>query len=1084
MSLGQIGGGAGGAGIGAMIGSIVPGIGTAMGALIGFSIGSMIGGMVDPPRVKTQKIKPAGINLQTSEYGLTIPYITGTRKVAGNCLWVGNFQSHKHKRDNGGKGGGGGGEAVYYTYTVSVAFGLTINECTLIRAWAGKKEININEITFYDGTQIIPNAHIQSILSQQGKTRFPVWKKLCYVVLQDYDLGENNLIPNFTFEISRGGGVSYRELEYRAKWGTAGGGEGKLNNPTYIRSVGDYVYLCDSGNGRIQKFGNGGNFQKVIKAGLNSPGGFEVDQFSIYIAETGANRVIWCPEVDGRVNQEISIASPRDICSVTTNKKYVIGYSDGQTKLYKLEYVYENDYSYIWQVSSTTNLGAWVGTSITFDGTYFYIADSTNNLVKKYNQNGGLILSFGGSGEEDGKFDKLFGVYASTGSIYNYIYCVDHKTTKSENRLQLFTPAGEFAIGTGSFGTTDGKFDDPSGVLVKEGYVYVCDTNNNRIQKFVDTKKGGISSYPSDISQDILTSDFYGAGLPLSNLNLDTFTETTNACTTDDMALDVLYDRQQSVLDVLQNIIMHHDGMITYYDGKINHIQLNENSSSILTLNEGDFVKQDGSPYLHISNEGVNATFNKVVIEYINEEKEYTPATTYADDMPDIDRNGLNEITINMEAFNTHARANKMAQRILNKFRSNLKLYRFKLGIKTFDIIGIIPGAVITINDTHTENSSRLVRIISLTIGEGYTLVIEAKEEIPQNYQVVVIGSGNKERTDLPQLTAPASSVLFPMIFETPALWANTNSYLITYTAPDEVQWAGASLYRSYLPTSGYQGIGTSRRDGTTGVIVEVGETSGGIKYIDVALNSDDTLESATDFDELISTPGINLAVISTSTRNVYLRFATVELIDTDTWRLSELIYDLVHFPTKNSYGNIASGNVFAYLETKPFVKRLQESELDRKLYFKAPSFNTKGAGQDLSNVDYLTLETTAMAARPLSPCNIKINGIGIDTSNAISVASGDIVISFSSRNRRNRGGTNYQWAYAIKEDADFDSFVLEIYNGATLLRTVEQTGKTFTYTAAMQSADGGISPYLVKIKQQNISRVSDYSDTVTITVV
>ncbi len=134
--------------------------------------------------------------------------------------------------------------------------------------------------------------------------------------------------------------------------------------------------------------------------------------------------------------------------------------------------------------------------------------------------------------------------------------------------------------------------------------------------------------------------------------------------------------------------------------------------------------------------------------------------------------------------------------------------------------------------------------------------------------------------------------------------------------------------------------------------------------------------------------------------------------------------------------------------------------------------------------MDSLTLEATALASKPLSPGNIKINGLGIDASNAVSVASGDITIGFSSRNRRNRGGTNYQWAYAIKEDLDFDSFILEIYNGATLLRTVEQTGKTFTYTAAMQLADGGASPYTIKIKQQSTSRVSAYSDAVTITTV
>lgn len=1082
MSLGQIGGGAGGAGIGALIGSVVPGIGTLVGALWGFAIGSMIGGMVDPPSVKAKKIRPAGVDMQTSEYGKVIPYITGSRKLSGNCIWFGKTTAHKHKRDNGGKGGGGGGEAVYYTYTQSMAFGLSINSCSLIRAWAGKNEIPVTSMTFYDGTQTDPDPTIQAFLQEKGKTRFPVWKNLCYVVFEDFDLGENNVVPNFTFEISRGG-LEYQAIEYTSKWGSAGAAAGLLNAPKYIRADGDSIYVCDSGNNRIQKFTQSGTFQKVVVSGLNNPGGFVVDGVYTYICNTGTNEFQWY-SLKNYMVQAVTVAGIRDITSISLTTKSVIGYSGGNTTLYTLKYVYQNEHSWLWEIVFTYNLGAWEGTSITGNGTHLFIADVTNNLVRKYTREGILISSFGGSGTGDGQFDKLFGVYASTGNLYNYIYCVDHKTATAKNRLQVFTQAGVFAAETGSFGTGNGQFDDPSGVFEKDGTIYVSDTGNNRIQTFENTRRRGISSYPSDTSEDILTNDFYGAGLSSSLLNTVDFAATTNACTSDDMALDILFDTQQSVLDVLQTIIRHHDGAITYYDGEISHIQLNENSPSVITLNEDDFIKGNNSPYLSILKEGVNNSYNKVVVEYISAEKEYTSATTYANDMPDIDINGLNDITLRLEGFSTHARANKMAQRILNKYRSNLKIYKFALGIKSLDTGNIKPGAVCTIHESYTETASKLVRIMSLSIGPDYSLGIEAIEEIPQTYQVVVIGSGNKEKTTIPQLTAPATDVLSPMILEIPALWTAVNSYMVIYTSPNEIQWAGASLYRSYLSSSGYRGIGISAISGLTGVVVETGVVSGNIAYIDVAVHADDTLESATDFDELISTPELNLAVVSTSTGNRYIRFSDVELIDTNTWRLSHIIYDIVGFPVKNSYGNIANGNAFGYLKNIPFKKGLVESEIDRNLYFKITSYNTKGSEQNIADVDYVTLATTAKADKPLPPFNIKINGIGIDTSNAIAVPSGDIEIQFSSRNRRNKGGTNYGWAYAIKEDVDFSNFAIDIYNGATLLRSARQEGKSFTYTSAMQVEDGSLSAYTIKIKQENIARASDYSDAITVTIV
>ena len=55
----------------------------------------------------------------------------------------------------------------------------------------------------------------------------------------------------------------------------------------------------------------------------------------------------------------------------------------------------------------------------------------------------------------------------------------------SNNRIQRFISEGVFVSKWGTEGTGDGQFDWPTGVaVVSDGSVYVADTNNSRIQKF------------------------------------------------------------------------------------------------------------------------------------------------------------------------------------------------------------------------------------------------------------------------------------------------------------------------------------------------------------------------------------------------------------------------------------------------------------------------------------------------------------------------------------------------------------------------------------------------------------------------
>lgn len=175
-------------------------------AYYGAMVGLMVGGALFPPQSDTARPTTGGqLLLQTSNYGGSIPVTFGRRRLSANLLWIGTLNTQSHEEGGGGgKGGGGGGGSVSYTYSISMAWGLCMADSprkSVLRAWAGKDEITDSTFadcaTVYGGGQTAADPLIAAAVS-----RDPVWKNLCYVVFNEYPLGNSPTIPNFTFEVA------------------------------------------------------------------------------------------------------------------------------------------------------------------------------------------------------------------------------------------------------------------------------------------------------------------------------------------------------------------------------------------------------------------------------------------------------------------------------------------------------------------------------------------------------------------------------------------------------------------------------------------------------------------------------------------------------------------------------------------------------------------------------------------------------------------------------------------------------------------------------------------------------------------
>jgi DNA-binding beta-propeller fold protein YncE len=89
-----------------------------------------------------------------------------------------------------------------------------------------------------------------------------------------------------------------------------------------------------------------------------------------------------------------------------------------------------------------------------------------------------FITEWGTRGDGDGQFDYAQGIAVDSSG---YVYVTD----SNSNRIQKFDSSGTFVTKWGSSGSGDGLFYNPYGIAVdSSGYIYVADFNGFRIQKF------------------------------------------------------------------------------------------------------------------------------------------------------------------------------------------------------------------------------------------------------------------------------------------------------------------------------------------------------------------------------------------------------------------------------------------------------------------------------------------------------------------------------------------------------------------------------------------------------------------------
>lgn len=150
--------------------------------------------------VAQQPKKALGIDFQGAQYGPPVPVVYGQNKVAGNCIWYGDFQAiAQQQKQSGGKGGGGSSSTTSYTYKASYQLALCEGQISGIP-------------NVYNGTSTIALSTMGATLSV-GTSGQAAWAHLSGLEALGYsntvvvsfanrDLGSQASLPNDNFEVA------------------------------------------------------------------------------------------------------------------------------------------------------------------------------------------------------------------------------------------------------------------------------------------------------------------------------------------------------------------------------------------------------------------------------------------------------------------------------------------------------------------------------------------------------------------------------------------------------------------------------------------------------------------------------------------------------------------------------------------------------------------------------------------------------------------------------------------------------------------------------------------------------------------
>jgi tripartite motif-containing protein 71 len=272
------------------------------------------------------------------------------------------------------------------------------------------------------------------------------------------------------------------------RFGAGGGNDAGAGGG--IAVGGDFVYVADTGNDRIQRFPLGGGPGNVIvpPGRLDTPMGLAVRGSRVTVADDRNHRLVVF-DTGGRFLRTVGagpgpmpgqLSNPYDVASDAAGRLFVADDLNHRIVRFSAPPSYPYKARFGSYGTGAGQLAYPRGIAVDANG-LIYVANTGNDRIEVFDRGGRIIRSIGRSGRASGQFDGPIGVAADASGT--------RAVTDSVNgRVQLLNPDGSVATVWGSPAPGPTLLPSPVAVAFDAGgNAYVLDQRRSRIAVFERT---------------------------------------------------------------------------------------------------------------------------------------------------------------------------------------------------------------------------------------------------------------------------------------------------------------------------------------------------------------------------------------------------------------------------------------------------------------------------------------------------------------------------------------------------------------------------------------------------------------------
>jgi hypothetical protein len=469
-------------------------------------------------------------------------------------------------------------------------------------------------------------------------------------------------------------------------------------------------------------------------------------------------------------------------------------------------------------------------------------------------------------------------------------------------------------------------------------------------------------------------------------------------------------------------------------------------NESVKAVPEDDLIpskKKDVQDVLEIVRAQEMELPKRVNVTYIDRPFNYDPVTQTS--QRQVVR-AIEQVTMNLPIVMGATQAKQIADITLYSAWKERNSFQLTLPPK---YVRIEPTDVITVTVSGVAHEMRVVKTDMEANG---LMKISATAEDISSYDFYT-PPGETQKKLTPPVLVPDTLVQFVDAPPLPTDTSANQGLLRIGVAADGANWNGAAIYRSddggesggnsFSVLAGMDGAATF---GTIITNLPAGpfETWDTVNEVEVILTSG----SLASVNELAVFNGANAALIG----DELVQFQNAELIGESTYKLTQFLRG--RQGTEWAIGSHAAGDRFVLITPALYTTAIANNLIGRELFYKAVS-----VGNSLGNTDESPFTYTGRNLKPFAPVHVK----------GVRDGSGNLTINWI---RRSRVDGEWRDGVGIPLGEETEAYEVDILDGSTVVRTIEVTSPTASYSAADQTTDFGSAQSSVDVKIYQLSAV------------